>query len=242
MIQQSQCFIPLCLFQSGVNYTGDSYILYSFPPFFQSSILQASQLEDSNQSENLQQSNNSATKKLTVTNQRTYQSRKTYCNQRTSNSHSITDIMARDRPIPGRHPRERRGARRPHTSPTPAPENVSAGPSQTFHTPPPISACDPADEFRPLYCPHCQKLISTNQTYGYLCPWCFVSLSFWRQDMFVRAAYGFCLGSCNGMLSDEEPLAQQCMCSNCAGGHESNLRDYVSIDFNTSVPNTHFMM
>lgn len=144
--------------------------------------------------------------------------------------------MARDRPVLSRRPRERRGARRPHTSPTPAPENVSAGPSQMFHTPPPISACDPADEFRPLYCPHCQKLISTNQAYGYLCPWCFVSLSSWRQDMFVRVAYGFCLGPCNGMLSNEERLAQQSMCSNCSGGHESNLRDYISIDSITSGP------
>lgn len=52
--------------------------------------------------------------------------------------------------------------------------------------------------------------------------------------MFVRAAKGFCQGPCKGNLSDEERRAQQGICSKCAGARESNLRDYGSMDRDTS--------
>ena len=130
-----------------------------------------------------------------------------------------------DPPVPFRPPSQRHGARRPDDSPTRASRNVNARPS-TF-----ISADDPSDEFRPQYCPHCQKNGSGDQTHGYLCDKCFAALSRneWRKNAFVRAAQGFCKGPCNGKLSDEERRAQKYMCAKCAGNKERSLRDYVSM-------------
>ncbi|CAM1502304.1 Fc.00g042880.m01.CDS01 [Cosmosporella sp. VM-42] len=91
-------------------------------------------------------------------------------------------------------------------------------------------------------CPHCRQIPSSFQAAGYLCDLCFILLSTWKRELFLSAARGICNGSliepCNGLLSDEDRLAQKYMCRVCADGNDRYLQDIVTVPLTRTIQNS----